>query len=96
MAFGTNVPTPLLLVYRDTLGLAPTTLTGIFGIYALGLLPALLLAGPASDRLGRRPVVVPFVLLSAAASVVFLLAARSVPLLFAGRFLQGAVSGVVF
>jgi len=39
---------------------------------------------------------VPFVLLSAAASVVFLLAARSVPLLFAGRFLQGAVSGVVF
>lgn len=96
VAFGTNVPTPLLLVYRDTLDLAPTTLTGIFGIYALGLLPALLLAGPASDRLGRRPVVVPFVLLSAAASVVFLLAARSVPLLFAGRFLQGAVSGVVF
>jgi len=96
VAFGTNVPTPLLLVYRDTLGLAPTTLTGIFGIYALGLLPALLLAGPASDRLGRRPVVVPFVLLSAAASVVFLLAARSVPLLFAGRFIQGAVSGVVF
>ena len=57
-AFGTNVPTPLLLIYRDELGLTPNALTGAFGVYAAGLVPALLLAGPASDRLGRRPVVV--------------------------------------
>jgi hypothetical protein len=96
VAFGTNVPSPLLLVYRERMSLSATVLTAIFGVYAAGLLPALLLAGPASDRLGRRPVAIPFVVLSAVASAVFIGAADSVPLLFAGRFLQGAVSGVVF
>ncbi|MEJ2887541.1 MFS transporter [Actinomycetospora aeridis] len=96
VAFGTNVPTPLLLVYRETLGLAPTTLTAAFGVYAAGLIPALLLSGPASDRLGRRPVVVPFVVLAGLVSVLFLAAGSSVLVLFLGRFLQGAVSGVVF
>lgn len=96
VAFGTNVPSPLLLRYRAELGLSGTELTAIFGIYAAGLLPALLLAGPASDRFGRRRVVAPFVVLSGLASLLFLPAAGSVPLLYAARFLQGAVSGAVF
>jgi hypothetical protein len=96
VAFGTNVPTPLLLVYRDVLGLSATALTGAFGMYAAGLVPALLLAGPASDRFGRRRLVVPASLLAALTSLLFLLAGSSVVALFAGRFLQGAVSGVVF
>ncbi|GAA2568313.1 MFS transporter [Pseudonocardia hydrocarbonoxydans] len=96
VAFGTNVPTPLLLVYRDLLGLSSDALTGAFGVYAAGLVPALLLAGPASDRFGRRRVVVPFVVLSILTSLLFLGASGSVALLFLGRFLQGAVSGVVF
>ncbi|MGE3289640.1 MAG: MFS transporter [Pseudonocardia sp.] len=96
VAFGTNVPTPLLLIYHDTIGLTSTELTAAFGVYAAGLVPALLLAGPASDRLGRRRVVVPFVVLSVLTSLLFLAASTSLPLLFLGRFLQGAVSGVVF
>lgn len=96
VAFGTNVPTPLLLVYRDELGLSSDALTGAFGVYAAGLVPALLIAGPASDRFGRRLVVVPFVVLSALTSLLFLGAGSSVLLLFVCRFLQGAVSGVVF
>jgi Major Facilitator Superfamily. len=96
VAFGTNVPTPLLLVYRDELGLSSNALTGAFGVYAAGLVPALLLAGPASDRFGRRLIVIPFVALSAATSLLFLGAGSSVLLLFLCRFLQGAVSGVVF
>lgn len=96
VAFGTNVPTPLLLIYRDLLGLSSDALTGAFGVYAAGLVPALLLAGPASDRFGRKPVVVPFVVLSIVTSLLFLGASGSVELLFVGRFLQGAVSGVVF
>ncbi|HXV92922.1 MAG TPA: MFS transporter [Pseudonocardia sp.] len=96
VAFGTNVPTPLLLVYQETLGLGPDGLTAAFGVYAAGLVPALLLAGPASDRFGRRPVVVPFVVLSVLTSLLFLAANASVLALFAGRLLQGAVSGVVF
>ena len=94
VAYGTNVPTPLLLLYQDRLALSPVVVTGLFGIYAAGLVPALLLGGPASDRLGRRPVVVPFVWLAVVASAVFLPVSQ--PLLFLGRFLQGAVSGVVF
>ena len=49
-----NVPTPLLLVYQERLGLSPEVLTALFGCYAAGLVPALLLAGQLSDRLGRR------------------------------------------
>ncbi|MEX0834777.1 MAG: MFS transporter [Nitriliruptor sp.] len=96
VAFGTNVPTPLLLIYRDRLGMSATLLTVMFAVYAVGLVPALLVAGPLSDRRGRRALVVPFVLASALASVVLLFASRSLVALLIGRLLQGAVSGVVF
>ncbi|MGH8922108.1 MAG: MFS transporter, partial [Actinomycetes bacterium] len=82
VAFGTNVPTPLLLVYRDHLGLSSNALTGAFGVYAAGLVPALLLAGPASDRFGRRRVVIPFVVLSALTSLLFLGAGQAELLLY--------------
>lgn len=96
VAAGTNVPTPLLLVYRDTLDLDPNVLTAVFGVYAAGLMPALFLAGPLSDRLGRRRVVLPLIVLAALTSLLLVAAASSLPLLFLGRFLQGAVSGAVF
>lgn len=96
VAAGTNVPTPLLLVYRDRLDLGPDVLTALFGGYALGLVPALFLAGPASDLLGRRRLVLPFTALAGLTSLLLVAAASSLPLLFAGRALQGVVSGVVF
>jgi predicted MFS family arabinose efflux permease len=96
VAFGTNVPTPLLLVYREQLDLTPTMLTVVFAVYAAGLVPTLFVAGPASDRYGRRAVVVPFAVLSGLASAIFLGASASVPLLLLGRLLQGMVSGAVF
>jgi predicted MFS family arabinose efflux permease len=96
VAAGTNVPTPLLLVYQERLGLSAELLTALFGCYAAGLVPALLLAGPLSDRLGRRRVALPGMVLAVLASVAFAAAGGSVALLFAARFLQGVVSGVVF
>ena len=96
VAAGTNVPIPLLLIYRDRLGLSPETLTAIFGCYAAGLVPALFLAGPLSDRLGRRRVALPGITLSVLTSLAFALAGSSVALLFAARFVQGVVSGIVF
>ena len=95
-AFGTNVPTPLLLIYRHRLHLSTTELTAIFGVYALGLAPSLLLGGPASDRYGRLRVLLPSVLLAGAASLVFLPGAHSVPMLFVARFVQGLASGAAF
>lgn len=96
VAAGTNVPTPLLLVYQRRLGLSPEVLTALFGCYAAGLVPALLLAGHLSDRLGRRRVAIPGIVLSGLASLAFAAAGDSLGLLFAARFLQGVVSGVVF
>ena len=96
VAAGTNVPTPLLLVYQERLDLSPEVLTALFGIYAAGLVPALLLAGGLSDRLGRRRVAIPGIVLSGLASLAFAFAGDSLTLLFTARFLQGVVSGVVF
>ncbi|WP_369254923.1 MFS transporter [Geodermatophilus amargosae] len=96
VALGTNIPTPLLLVYRRTLGLSDADLTAVFGCYAIGLVAALTVAGAASDRFGRRALVLPFALLAGLSSLLFIPAAGSLPLLYTGRLLQGVVSGVVF
>lgn len=96
VATGTNVPTPLLLVYRDRLGMSDASLTAIFGVYALGLMLALAVAGRAADHFGRRAVVLPGAIGAALASLLFLFAADSEPLLYVVRFLQGAASGTVF
>ena len=77
VAAGTNVPTPLLLVYQERLDLSAEVLTALFGCYAAGLVPALLLAGPLSDRLGRRRVAIPGIVLSALASLAFAAAGDS-------------------
>ena len=96
VAFGTNVSTPLLLLYQDRLELTTFATTALFAVYPIGLLPALLWAGPASDVLGRRRLIVPGVAASAVASGVMMLGRDSVVALFAGRLLLGAISGVVF
>ena len=96
VAAGTNVPTALLLVYRDELGMSDTAVTALFGVYALGLAPALLLAGPAADRWGRRKVALPAAALSVIASLLYVPAAASEPLLFVVRLVQGAGAGATF
>jgi MFS family permease len=68
----------------------------VFGVYAAGLAPSLLAAGPLSDRYGRRRLVVPCAGAAAVASLLFVLAADSFALLLAARLLQGLVSGAVF
>lgn len=96
MAAGTNVSTPLLLLYRDALELTEPQTALIFGVYAAGLAPSLLGAGPLSDRYGRRLLVVPFAALAGVASLLFVAATDSFALLLLARFLQGLVSGAVF
>ncbi len=86
----------MLLVYSQTLGLRTGTLEAMFGVYALGLIPGLLLGGPVSDIWGRRVVVVPAVALSLAASVLLATAGHTVALLFAGRLVVGLSSGAAF
>jgi hypothetical protein len=59
----------MLIVYRHELRLGAAAVAGLFLVYALTLIPGLLIGGPASDRFGRRPVVLPFVVLSPLATL---------------------------
>jgi len=95
-AWGSNQFTPMLLVYHRTLGLRTGTLEALFGAYAIGLIPGLLVGGRLSDTRGRRAIVMPAALLSLAGSVVLAGAGEAVGLLFAGRLLAGLSSGAMF
>lgn len=95
VGYGTNVSTPLLVLYKERLDLGDSATMAIFTVYVIGIFATLLLAGPVSDRWGRRLTCIPFVALSAIASLVIILGRDSFALLLFGRFLLGAVSGVV-
>ncbi|MET7992155.1 MFS transporter [Amycolatopsis sp. NPDC005232] len=96
VGWGANQVAPLLLVYRTRDHLPETAVTAMFGIYAVGLIPALLVAGPYSDRHGRRVCVRLGVAVSLIASLVMIAGATTPWLLFLGRFLSGLASGVAF
>lgn len=96
VAWGANQFTPLLLIYRQRFGFGPAVLGALWGCYAVGLVPGLLLGGAASDQRGRRPVVLPFFFLSLLATGVLVAGAAWSPALALGRLMSGIVSGVVF
>ena len=96
VGWGANQFSPMLIVYRHELRLGADAVAGLFLVYALTLIPGLLVGGPASDRFGRRPVVLPFVALSPLATLLLVLGPRSLALISAGRALAGLCSGVVF
>jgi len=96
VGWGANQFTSLLLAYHDYRGVPVGTDQALFGVYALGLAPALLLGGPASDRWGRGRLVRPAVVVSVLATVVLMLGVQSTPALYLGRFLAGAASGATF
>jgi len=94
--WGSNQFTPMLLVYHARLGLSTATLEALFGAYAAGLIPGLLLAGWWSDANGRRPVGVAAAVLSLLASLSLIAGDHALVLLFSGRLLAGLGSGAAF
>ncbi len=96
VGWGANQFSPMLIVYRHELRLSAGAVAGLFLVYALTLIPGLLVGGPASDRFGRRPVVWPFVALSPLATLLLVLGPRSLVMIAIGRALAGLCSGVVF
>ena len=95
VGWGANQFTPLLGAYRAAAGLSNATVQGLFAVYAVGLVPGLLVGGPAADTYGRRTLVLPAAFGSAIASLCLLSGAHSLALLLIGRFLAGAATGVV-
>lgn len=92
IAWGGNEFTPLLVMYKGN-GLPVTTVDLLLFDYVLGIVPALLIGGPLSDRYGRRMLLRPAPLIAAAGSLLLASGAESVPLLSAGRVLCGVALG---
>jgi len=95
VGWGANQFSPMLIVYRHSLGLSAGEIAGLFAIYAATLIPGLLAGGPLSDRFGRRAVVLPFAALSPVATLLLVVGPHSLPLIAAGRALAGLCSGMV-
>ncbi|GAB3278400.1 MFS transporter [Parasphingorhabdus pacifica] len=96
VGWGANQFAPLLGVYRTEQGLPEAAVTAMFGVYALGLIPSLVVAGRYSDRHGRRGAVRLSLVLSLVASVVLVAGVVRPELLYFGRLLAGVASGVSF
>ncbi|MDR0482197.1 MAG: MFS transporter [Cellulomonadaceae bacterium] len=94
VAWGGNEFTPLLVMYRAD-GLGAVTVDGLLAAYVVGIVPALLLGGPLSDRYGRRPLMLPAAPISAVGSVILALGSEQPVLLGIGRVLCGIALGLV-
>ncbi len=95
VGWGANQFAAILPVYESH-GASSAEVTALFGAYAAGLIPALLIVAPISDRLGRRRVLRPVLVLSFVATVVLILGQDSSLLLLLGRLLAGIASGAAF
>ncbi|MFF4248579.1 MFS transporter [Streptomyces sp. NPDC001822] len=91
---GTTLPTPLYGLYQEQIGFSELLVTIVFAVYALAVITVLLVAGNYSDAVGRKPVLLCAMALSAASAGCFLLE-RGLPLLFAGRVLSGCAAGLL-
>lgn len=87
-----STPSPLYVVYQAQWHFPTSTLTIVFGVYAVALLLSLLTVGGLSDFVGRRPVLIGALALLAAAMVVFA-NADGVAWLYVARIMQGLAAG---
>ena len=72
--FASVTPSPLYRTYSALWHFSPLTLTLIYATYAFGVLATLLLAGRASDDVGRRPVLLVSLAVLMGSTVLFMLA----------------------
>ncbi|MFW0793651.1 MFS transporter [Gordonia sp. CPCC 205515] len=93
-AWGGNEFTPLLVMYRRGGDLSDVAVDALLFTYVLGIVPALLIGGPLSDRLGRRPLMLPAPIFAALGSVLLALGPHSLALLSVGRVCSGVALGL--
>lgn len=87
-----GAPAPLYGLYEARWDLAPITTTLVFAVYAFAALAAVLLAGQAADKFGRKPLLVGAALTMVVGLVVFM-TAGGVAALFVARALHGFAVG---
>ncbi|MGW2945199.1 MFS transporter [Streptomyces sp. NPDC001226] len=96
VGWGANQFSPLLLVYRRGGAVSESAVTMAFGAYALGLIPALLLAVPIARRCGQVRTMRAVLALSAVASLILVVGGERMWALVLGRLLAGVASGAAF
>ena len=94
VAWGGNEFTPLLVMYRTVEGYEQVAVDMLLAAYVLGIVPALLIGGPLSDRHGRRALMIPAPILAMVGSILLALGAGSLVLLFVGRVFSGLALGL--
>ena len=95
VAWGGNEFTPLLVMYREQSHFSQVTVNGLLAAYVIGIVPALLISGPLSDYIGRRPTMLPAAPLSLAGSFLLSIAPEEPLIIAAGRVLCGLALGIV-
>lgn len=89
-----NAATPLYVLWQRDIGFSQGTLTVVFAFYIVGLLGSLLVSGVLSDRLGRKPVLLPALALALAACLIFA-TAHTVAALIVARLFTGIAVGAI-
>ncbi|WP_104117182.1 MFS transporter [Arthrobacter sp. B1805] len=89
LLIGANLATPIYPLIQAELGLTSFAVTVAFASYVVALIVGLVLAGHWSDYIGRRAALVLAVVLGLLGAALFGFA-TSLPMLAAGRILQGA------
>ena len=89
---GFGIIIPLLPFYAETFGASPVIVGLLFAVFSLCQLVAAPVLGDASDRYGRRPVLI-FSLAGTVVSFVLLALAHSLAMLFVARIIDGLSGG---
>ncbi|MDQ1562533.1 MAG: hypothetical protein QOE85_1874, partial [Actinomycetota bacterium] len=93
MAFSV-VPTPLWTLYQARDSFSTFAITVAFAAYAVGVLASLFLAGHLSDRVGRRVILLPAIVLEVLAAVLFIVW-NTLPGLIVDRVIAGLGIGMI-
>lgn len=93
-AWGGNEFTPLLVMYRQAASMPAVVVDALLFTYVLGIVPSLLIAGPLSDRIGRKKLMMAAPIAAALGSLVLALGAHSAGLLAVGRVFSGIALGL--
>lgn len=92
--FLANAPTPLYSYYQLQWDFSSGALAAAYAVFAVGVLAALFITAPVNDRLGRRRMLIPGMLL-VVVSVVLFLYASSLASLMVARLISGLGVGAV-
>lgn len=94
VAWGGNQFTPMLVFYREQGFFSALFIDLMLVSYAVGVAVGLLLAGPLSDRYGRRTLMLPTPVLAAISSVLIAVGEESGVWMTLGRILAGVAVGI--